>query len=77
MDGYGQIGLTLTLLLVLLGLLLLVLWIVLPFAVFSSRRLLRDLVRETRRTNELLAAQRANPAAKDYGPDGRTSPNGR
>jgi hypothetical protein len=39
----------------LLALLLLVLWIVLPFAVFGAKPLLRELLREQKRTNELLA----------------------
>lgn len=38
-----------------LGLLVLVVvWIVLPFAVFGLKPLLRELIREQRRTNELL-----------------------
>jgi hypothetical protein len=35
-------------------LVLVVVWIVLPFAIFGLKPLLRELVREQRRTNELL-----------------------
>lgn len=40
---------------VLFGIIVLVCWIVLPFALIGTKGLLRELVRETRRTNELLA----------------------
>lgn len=34
-----------------------VLWILMPFAVFGTKDLLRQLLREQKRTNELLQAQ--------------------
>jgi hypothetical protein len=37
-----------------LGVALVVLWIALPFAVFGVKSLLRELLGEVRRTNELL-----------------------
>lgn len=37
-----------------LGIVLVVVWILLPFAVFGVKPLLRELLREQRRTNELL-----------------------
>ena len=37
--------------------LIVVLWIALPFAVFGTKDLLRQLIREQKRTNELLQAQ--------------------
>lgn len=40
--------------LVCFGVLLVVLWIALPFAVFGVKALLRDLISEVRRTNTLL-----------------------
>jgi len=48
-------------LLVVLGLVLAILWIILPFAVFSMRDTLRKLLREHERTNELLRNQRDTP----------------
>lgn len=38
------------------GVVLLVVWIVLPFAVLGIKHLLRELVREQQRTNQLLQA---------------------
>lgn len=54
----ASVNLTLAIVVVVFGLILLVLWLLLPFAVFASRRLLRDILAEQRKTNELLAAQR-------------------
>lgn len=42
--------------LVIFGLVLLVCWIVLPFALIGTKPILRELVREQRRTNALLEA---------------------
>jgi hypothetical protein len=42
------------------GLVLAVCWIVLPFALIGLKPLLRELIREQKRTNELLAKQTAN-----------------
>lgn len=42
--------------LVLFGLVLLICWIVLPFALIGTKSILRELVREQRRTNSLLEA---------------------
>jgi len=41
---------------VLLAVVLIVCWIVLPFAVIGTKPILRELVAQQRRTNELLAA---------------------
>lgn len=43
-----------TALLSLLGIVLCVVWIILPFAIFGTKPLLRELIRETQRTNQLL-----------------------
>jgi hypothetical protein len=43
--------------LVLLGVVLLIAWILLPFAMFGIKPLLRDLLAATKETNRLLAAQ--------------------
>lgn len=47
---------TLMLLMVLLGTVLAIAWILLPFAMFGMKPLLRQLVTEQQRTNELLRA---------------------
>jgi len=36
------------------GLLIAILWILMPFAVFGIKDLARDLIRENRKTNQLL-----------------------
>lgn len=47
----------------LFGLVLIAVWIILPFAILGTKPLLRELIQEQRRTNELLkrAAQRDAP----------------
>lgn len=49
-----QFGATLILMLGLFGVVLLIVWIILPFAVLGTKPLLRELVIAQRRTNELL-----------------------
>lgn len=46
----------LTLIVMLLGIVLSVLWIFVPFAIFGQKRLQRTLIAEQRRTNALLEA---------------------
>lgn len=50
MEAFGIFGV----LLVLLGLVIAVLWVFMPFAIFGLKDLTRDLIREQRRTNDLL-----------------------
>jgi hypothetical protein len=50
----------------LFGLVLLVVWIILPFAIIGTKPLLRQLIEEQRRTNELLARRLAR---RDSTPD--------
>lgn len=52
----NEIAGTLYIALVVLGLVLLVCWIVLPFALIGTKPILRSLLREQRRTNDLLQA---------------------
>lgn len=52
----GEVGGVLYIALVIFGLVLLVCWIVLPFALIGTKAILRELVREQRRTNALLEA---------------------
>jgi threonine/homoserine/homoserine lactone efflux protein len=52
----GEVGGVLYIALFIFGLVLLVCWIVLPFALIGTKAILRELVREQRRTNALLEA---------------------
>ncbi|MBS0452596.1 MAG: hypothetical protein JSS14_14935 [Proteobacteria bacterium] len=56
-------------LIVLFAAVLYILWILMPFAVFGTKDLLRQLIREQKRTNELLQAQasRARPLHESAG----------
>ncbi|RYF30622.1 MAG: hypothetical protein EOO23_04740 [Comamonadaceae bacterium] len=47
---------------VVLGILIAILWILLPFAVFGSKDLLRELIREQKRNNELLQKMVPRPS---------------
>jgi heme exporter protein D len=62
--GFGYV------VLIAVALVVAVLWIFLPFAVFGMKDILRDLVNEQRRTNQLLAeaAKRAVSTLKDVHP---------
>jgi hypothetical protein len=53
MDGTGLAALALVVLIA-LGVVLVILWITLPFALFGTKPLLRELIAEVRRTNEIL-----------------------
>jgi hypothetical protein len=59
MDGVAMLG-SLTMVLMLVALFVLVLWVLLPFAVFGSKPLLRELLAEQKQTNELLRSIRAH-----------------
>jgi predicted PurR-regulated permease PerM len=64
MDSGVQLLGSLTIISVILALVLVVCWIILPFAVIGTKPLLRDLLREQKRSNELLAQlleQQRNP----------------
>lgn len=50
--------------LVIIAFVLLVCWIVLPFAVLGTKPLLRELIREQKRTNELLAKHSGDSSPK-------------
>lgn len=56
MEPMGAIGGVVMLLLGLLVLLIGILWILMPFAIFGTKDLLRELIREQKKTNELLSA---------------------
>ena len=48
----------------LLGVFVFIAWILLPFAMFGIKPLLRDLIAATRETNRLLAAAQSVPPAR-------------
>lgn len=53
------------LIIVFIAFVLVVCWIILPFAIIGTKPLLRELLREQKRTNELLAGRlRATEAAR-------------
>ena len=64
MDG-TQIGPLLALALLVMGLLIAMCWIILPFGILGTKPLLRQLLNEQRRTNELLAKLVAGHQAPD------------
>jgi hypothetical protein len=66
------LGVGVSLALVLLGLLIAVLWVLLPFAVFGVKDLMRQLLAEQRKTNALL--EQARPDART--PSGQTLASG-
>lgn len=54
----------------LLALVLAVLWTLMPFAIFGTKDLLRELIREQKKTNEILIAEARRVRARDgYKPD--------
>ena len=55
MDGSAGLGVFLSVAQFLLALVLAMLWICMPFAIFGTKRLLRELVAEQRKTNQNLA----------------------
>ena len=56
MDAPAGVGVFLSMALIVLGLVTAVLWICMPFAIFGTKTLLRELLAEQRKTNQLLAA---------------------
>lgn len=74
MEGIHAVGGVVIVLLVLLALLIYVLWILMPFAVFGTKDLLRELIKEQKRTNEILVAEARRVRARDgYKPDDHMS----
>lgn len=70
MEGIHAVGGIVIVLLALLALLIYVLWILMPFAVFGTKDLLRELIREQKKTNEILVAEARRVRARDgYTPD--------
>jgi predicted PurR-regulated permease PerM len=57
LSGSGSIVVILALVAIVLGVVLVVCWIVLPFAVIGIKPLIRELVREQQTTNRLIETQ--------------------
>lgn len=60
---------TLAGILMLFGIVLAIVWVVLPFAVIGMKPLLRELIAETKRTNSLLEAEARARARADGAPE--------
>jgi len=58
MDFFGNAAPFVWLAIVAFGIILAIAWIVLPFALFGTKPLLRELIIEVRRTNALLEQRR-------------------
>ncbi len=57
LSGGGSIVVVLAMVAIVLGAVLIVCWIVLPFAVIGVKPLIRELIREQQTTNKLIQAQ--------------------
>lgn len=60
MNELAGLGVFLSVALFLLGLVVAILWICMPFAIFGTKPLLRELIAEQRKTNQYLAAAAAS-----------------
>lgn len=71
MDGLQHVGPAVAMVILLLGIALVVCWIILPFAILGTKPLLRQLLAEQRRTNELLVQLKSgSQLPKDGGDPG-------
>jgi uncharacterized membrane protein YciS (DUF1049 family) len=70
LSGAGElVGPILATLLILFAIALAVAWIVLPFALIGTKRHLRELIAETKRTNTLLEAMSRSRTRNDAAPE--------
>lgn len=65
MEAMGAVGGVVVLLVSLLVVLIAILWILMPFAIFGTKDLLRELIREQKKTNEILIAEAKRVRARD------------
>ena len=65
MEAMDAVGGVVMLLLGLLVLLIAILWILMPFAIFGTKDLLRELIREQKKTNKILIAEAKRVRARD------------
>jgi hypothetical protein len=63
--GMESLGAGMIIVISLLCLLIAILWILMPFAVFGTKDLLRELIREQKKTNEILVAEARRVRAMD------------
>ena len=71
--GLSALGITVIVAIAILWLVLVVLWTILPFAVFGIKGLLRDLIKEQHRTNRLLESLHTIEELKASRQSGETS----
>jgi len=64
MENLGAAYAAFSVVAVIFGIVLLICWIVLPFALIGTKPLLRQLISEQRKTNELLELRRGAPRAE-------------
>ena len=64
MNGLAGLGVFLSVALFLLAVVVAILWICMPFAIFGTKPLLRELIAEQRKTNQYLAAAAAADRGK-------------
>lgn len=70
MEGMQAVGGVVMLMLGLLILVIAVLWILMPFAIFGTKDVLRQILAEQKKTNEILIAEAKRVRARDgYKPD--------
>ena len=65
----GMVGPVLATIVIVFAILLAIAWVVLPFAVIGTKRLLRELIAETRRTNALLESAARGRSRTDIAPE--------
>jgi hypothetical protein len=65
----GMVGPVLATIVIVFAILLAIAWVVLPFAVIGTKRLLRELIAETRRTNALLESAARTRSRIDIAPE--------
>lgn len=73
MNGLAGFGVALYVGLALLGLVISILWICMPFAIFGTKPILRELLAEQRKTNKLLAEAAERGRGRQPAPSGITS----
>lgn len=65
MEGMQAVGGVVMLMLGLLILVIAVLWILMPFAIFGTKDVLRQILAEQKKTNEILIAEAKRVRARD------------
>lgn len=71
MENFGAVYGVFVFAAVIFGIVLLICWIVLPFALIGTKPLLRQLLSEQRKTNELLEIRRGTARSETEAPQRR------